>query len=284
MRLFLTGGSSYLGQHLVPLALERLQTAGDLVYTYYRHDPLALPQGRSLDVRDEKAVMALLQEARPDVIIHMAGSNRPAETMDAVIRLGATHVARAAAAQGSRLIHISTDVVFDGQHAPYCEEDRPNPIHAYGRAKAAAEAVISAYPRHAIIRTSLIYGLQQMDRGTEWVAAELRAGRPVTLFTDQLRNPVWVQTLSQACLELAEIEYRGILHVAGAQQLSRAEFGQRMLDWWGIAEREQLHFGLGDSRRWPADCTLDTSRARRLLRTPLPGVDEVLQTQQCGRP
>ena len=68
---------------------------------------------------------------------------------------------------------------------------------------------------HVIIRTSLIYGLQLMDRGTAWMVETLRRGRPVTLFTNQRRNPVWVETLCQACLELVTHEYRGILNVAG---------------------------------------------------------------------
>ena len=109
------------------------------------------------------------------------------------------------------------------------------PIHAYGRAKADAEALVAAHADHVIVRTSLIYGLEVMDRGTAWIAAALRRGEPVTLFTDQLRNPVWVQTLCRACLELAGHSYRGILHVAGDQVMSRADFGVRMLDWWDVA-------------------------------------------------
>jgi dTDP-4-dehydrorhamnose reductase len=219
----------------------------------------------------------------PQVIIHTAGSNKPAETMDAVIRQGAANVAEAATACGARLIHISTDVVFDGQHAPYREPDPPRPVHAYGRAKAAAEAIVARHPRHVIVRTSLIYGLQEMDRGTSWIVEALQASRPVTLFTDQFRNPIWVDALCRACLELAEAPYTGILHVAGQQTLSRAEFGLKMLDWWGVQDRQTLSFGPGDADRWPADCTLDVSRARALLETPLPGVDEVLRAHKAGK-
>lgn len=273
-RLLITGGSSYLGQHLVPRALA--QAPGALLYTYYSNEPLSLPQARQLDLRDAPAVHALFDAFRPDVIIHTAGSNRPAETMDEVIRLGATHVTQAARAHGARLIHLSTDVIFDGQNAPYHEDDPPSPLHAYGRAKAAAEATVSAYPDHVIIRTSLIYGLERLDRGTAWIRDALRAGRAVTLFTDQIRNPVWAPALCNACLELSTMAYTGVLHVAGAQRLSRAEFGERMLDWWGIDDREILRFGRSDPERWPQNCTLAIGRATRLLATPLPGVDAVL--------
>lgn len=282
-RILITGGSSYLGQHLVPLALAEAAGITALLYTFYSHDPLALPQGRRLDVRERAEVFALVDSFQPDVIIHTAGSNRPVETMDEVIRLGATHIAEAAAAVGARLIHLSTDVIFDGRHAPYREEDPPNPIHAYGRAKAAAEAIIGDYSDHVIVRTSLIYGLARIDRGTGWVQEALAAGRPVTLFTDQMRNPVWAPALSQACFELASLTYTGVLHVAGEQRLSRAEFGVKMLDWWGITQREGLHFGPSDPERWPQDCTLALDRARSVLQTPLPGVDSVLASAHRER-
>lgn len=279
MRLLISGGSSYLGRHLVPHAL---QVSDDVVHTYYRNRPPYLPPGEQLDLRDGPAVRALIARLAPDVIIHTAGSNRPAETMDAVIRLGARHVTEGARASGARLIHISTDVIFDGRRAPYREEDQPHPIHAYGRAKAAAEKTVAQYHDHVIVRTSLIYGLQRMDRGTSWLVDALKTSSPVTLFEDQFRNPIWVHSLCRSCLELAAMEYRGVLHVAGRQRLSRAEFGRRMLDWWGIQDRQTLSFGPGDPERWPADCTLDVGRALSLLKTPLPGVDAVLDAHKSG--
>jgi len=279
-RILITGGSSYLGQHLVPQALQRVASPQNVFYTFYSRDPLALSAGRQLDVRDRQAVTALVEAIRPDVIIHTVGSNRPAETMEAVIRQGSTWLTAAAGHHQARLIHISTDVVFDGQNAPYREADPPRPLHAYGRAKADAESTVKRHSNHVIVRTSLIYGLEKMDRGTAWMVEALLAGRPVTLFTNQMRNPVWVGALCNALLELAENEYRGVLHVAGSQRLSRAAFGVKMLDWWGITQRETLSFGPGDGERWPLDCTLDIALARRVLQTPLPGVDQVLAAQE----
>lgn len=273
MRILLTGSSGYLGRHLAPMAAE---AATALRHTYFGNAPPPLPGAVRLDVRDGPAVRALVQAFAPDVIIHTAGSSgRP--TMAEVITQGAQHITAAAQAAGVRLIHLSTDVVFDGRQAPYREEDPLQPIHAYGRAKAHAEAIVSAHEDSVIVRTSLIYGLQEMDHGTAWLVNALRRQEPATLFVDQIRNPVWVVSLASACLELARLPYRGILHVAGSQALSRAAFGLRMLDWWGVTERAVLRLGPGDGERWPADCRLDISRAQALLVTPLAGVDDVLQ-------
>lgn len=274
MRILITGGSSYLGRHLVPMALK--QASVDLRYSYFQHDPLDLSQGVRLDMLDEAAVHRLVVELSPEVIIHTVGSNR-GSGIDAIIRQGTAHIAAAAETVKARLIHISTDVVFNGLAAPYDELDEPTPVNEYGRAKAAAELIVAGCTDHVIIRTSLIYGLGQMDHGTKWMSQALREGQPVTLFTNQRRNPVWVETLCQACLELAEIRYTGPLHVAGRQVMSRAEFAMKMLDWWGIKRRDTLTLGPSIGGDWPLDCELRLSRAENLLSTPLLGVDEVIQ-------
>jgi len=273
-RLLITGGSSYLGQHLVPQAL----AAHEVRYTFFSQDPLGLPDGRYLDIRSETDVDQLVTDFAPDVIIHTAGSNRGAD-MEVVIEQGAAHVARAATAVGARLIHLSTDVVFSGRGgAPYDETAVPDPVNAYGRAKAAAETSVQSHANHVIIRTSLIYGLQRMDHGTAWMSQALEAGKPVTLFDNQIRNPVWVETLTAACLELANHAYTGILNVAGQQVLSRAAFALKLLDWWGIRQRQTVTIGPSLGGQWPLDCTLDLRRATAVLQTPLPGVDNVCQT------
>lgn len=272
-RLLITGGSGYLGRHLTRRAA--LEWGGPFIYTTHSRDPLGLPQGVALDVRDGPAVARLVADFAPDAIIHTAGSNTTPD-MTAVIVEGTAHVVAAARAAGARLIHLSTDALFDGTAAPYDETARPAPLHDYGRAKAAAEALVAAHPNTLIVRTSLIYGLEEMDNGTAWMAAALRAGQPVTLFTNQWRNPVWVESLARACLELITHPYRGILNVAGRQALSRADFGLRLLDWWGVTERATLMMEADESGPWPLDCRLDVSRAEGLLATPLPGVDEVL--------
>ena len=278
-RLLITGGSGYLGRHIARQVAAGWP--GEWRYTTFSADPLGRPQGARLDLRDGAAVARFVAGFAPEAIIHTAGSNTTPD-MTAVIVDGTRHVAEAAARARARLVHLSTDSIFGGDRAPYDESALPAPLNDYGRAKAAAEALALAHPDAVAVRTSLIYGLEEMDNGTAWMAAALRAGRPVTLFTNQRRNPVWVETLCAACLALAERSaspagaYRGVLNVAGRQVMTRADFGRRLLDWWGVAERDTLAFGPDESGQWPLDCEMDVGRAARLLRTPLLGVDEVL--------
>lgn len=276
MRLLITGGSSYLGRHVVRRLIDgHTAPAIDFAYTWFSADPLGLPQGRRLDIRDAAAVRQLIDELCPDAVLHLAGSNRTPD-MHAVIARGTANIAAAAAT--ARLIHVSTDSIFDGRAAPYDETAEGRPLSDYGRAKTEAEALARSHPNLVIARTSLIYGLDEMDNGTAWMAEALRAGRPVVLFSNQRRNPVWVESLAAALLELAAPDhaFRGVINVAGAQTLTRAEFGLRLLDWWRVTERETLTIAEDDGTRWPLDCEMDLSLARRVLRTPLPGVDALL--------
>ncbi len=271
-RVLVTGGSGYLGRHLVPA----LQAEHEVLYTYFHNNPLQGENGYQVDLRDDTAVSQLIQSFQPEAIIHTAGSNRGAN-MAEVIRLGSQNIVRGAQDVSAQLIHFSTDSIFSGNNAPYDETAVPDPVNEYGRAKADAEEMVQTYRHYVIIRTSLIYSLQEMDHGTAWMAAALEAGEPVTLFDNQIRNPVWVDTLTAVSAELIEHTYTGILNVAGEQVLTRADFSLRMLDWWQIKKRDTLTIASSQTGNWPLDCELDLKRARKILKTPLLGVDTVLQ-------
>ncbi len=284
-RMLITGGSGYLGGWVVRLA----RTDWDVTATYLTHpaDESGAAWHR-LDLRDEAAVTALVDEVRPTIIIHTAACNPGYDTdFEATNVDGTRHVARAAAACGARLVHMSSDALFDGKKGNYVEEDPPAPLTPYAQSKALGEEEVHASGAEAVIvRTSLIYGWRpHIGRQTAWMVEDLIAGKPVRLFTDVLRCPIWVESLAAAVIELAGMSYTGVLHVAGAQVLSRYEFGTRLLRFHGIDPNPA---DPGQSRRaipalsreiapgLPLDCTLDCSRARSLLRTPLPGMDEVL--------
>jgi len=279
--LLITGGSGYLGRHLARQGMAEWQ----VVATYFSHpDPLAGCQAVPLDVRNGPAVARLLDSVRPTAVIHTAYDMGSAEAMQPVIVEGTRHVAAAAAAVGARLVAMSSDVIFDGEHGPYREADPPSPVTPYGRAKAEAErAVAGLCPEAAIVRTSLIYGFDPADPRTLWVVDSLRSGQPITLFTDELRCPVWVEQLAAALLELAGEEggdWGGIWHLAGAQALSRYEFGVRLaraygLDPAGITPGQSRDSGMIR----PRDCRLEIGRAQARLRSPLWGVNEVLETR-----
>ena len=276
--LLITGGSSYLGRHLTARAAEQYN-----VFATYHHHPDQIRAGHPmpLDLTNRTAVLRLFDTLQPQAVIHAAAINPGGddEAMSAVNRAGSAAVAEGAVAVGARLVHVSTDVVHSGQHAPYADDTPPTPINRYGRTKAAAEAaIVELCPQAAIVRTSLIYGLAEMDRGTAGFVRRLEQGQPLVLFSDVIRQPVWVETLAQALLKLVELDFAGIVNVAGRQALSREEFGRKMLAYWGLERADQIPAGRAAdiSETIPLDLRLSVAKGERLLQMSFPGVAEVL--------
>ena len=235
-----------------------------------------------MDIAQHAAVRELVEAIKPTAVVHAAALNPGQGSGEQMFRVnaeGARNVAEAAVAVGARLVAVSTDIVHDGTAGPYADDAPAAPINAYGRSKAAGEeAVIEVDPSAAVVRTSLMYGLDEMDRGTASFAQRLASGETLSLFSDVMRNPVHVEVLADALLRLTEMEYTGLLNVAGAQAMSREEFGRTMLAYWGV-EREGLIRGVRAtdvSDSIPVDVRLDSTRAEELLSMTFPGVDEVL--------
>jgi dTDP-4-dehydrorhamnose reductase len=272
-RLLITGTSGYLGSALAASARDqgwqvtgtRLTAGGD---------------GVVLDVRDRNAVEELVAHVRPDVVVHTAYRQAGPE-MWAVNESGSRSVASAAAGAGARLLHLSTDFVFDGELArPYREDDPPRPVTEYGRSKLAAErAVAELHPAALVVRTSLIYG-GAVAGPHERLVLDALAGRvEVGFFEDELRSPVAAPDLAAALLELAVADAVGILHVAGPEPVSRLEFARLIAAaHGGDPARLRSARSAEQPTRRPRDCTLDSSRAHGLLRTRVRGVHETLAT------
>ncbi len=283
--LLITGGSGYLGQHLTPQAAEKFD-----VYATYNTHANQIKSGRpiSLNLIDRDDVFRTITELKPQAIIHAAAINPGMGSEQDMMRInrdGSRYVAEAALENKARLIHVSTDVVHDGKQAPYDDDAPPNPLNGYGRSKAAAEAAIAEIdPRAAIVRTSLIYGLDVLDRGTEGFAKRLNSGEPLTLFNDVIRQPVWVESLATALLKLVDVGFEGPLNIAGSQALTREQFGRRMLAWWQVDTRGLLGSGraVDISDTIPLDLRMSIHKSEQLLQMPFPGVDEVLTISKRG--
>jgi dTDP-4-dehydrorhamnose reductase len=275
-RLLVTGGSGYLGGWVTRLA----QAAWDVTATYASNPhPEIDVDWRHLDVRDEAAVESLMDEVDPQVVVHTAALNPgQGEDFEAVNVTGTANIARAAASRGARLIHISTDIVFDGKRGDYTEDDAPAAVTHYGLTKAQAEkAVTDSEADAVIIRTSLIYGWRPtIARAAQWMIDTVERGETLELWSDELRCPIWVETLAAAIVELAGLDYTGFLHIGGEQVVSRYDFGVALLRFHGLDTSNVLPATSPPEAVRPLDCTMDCARARSLLTTPLPGVDEVL--------
>lgn len=282
--IVVTGASGYLAHRLVP-KLAALRPVIGIARTAQGVHPAA--RQLALDLSESQAVETLAA-LKPTAIIHAAAGN-PGVNTDAMVGSNyraSLHVAQAARRCECRAIMVSTDVVHGGDSAPYTDAADPTPVNDYGRTKARGEAAfLKVNPDNTIVRTSLIYGLDQMDRGTSGFQARLQSGATLSLFEDVWRQPVWIESLVDALIDLAlrSRPINGFINVAGMQVLSRAEFGMALLDYWGIDPADKLNLISGAGMAGlPLDLRLDCRKALSLGYL-LPGVSAVLEAYAAAR-
>jgi dTDP-4-dehydrorhamnose reductase len=257
VKLLVTGGAGYLGSEVCRQALER---GWEVLATGLSTPPPHGPAVR-LDVRDEDATERVLIRHGPTVVIHTAYRLRGSEMRETIVR-GSHAVAQAAHRCGARLVHVSTDLVFDGeQGAPYGEDAEPRPMSDYGAAKLEAERLVArAHDDAVLVRTSLLYG-----KATPGPQEVLALRDDVAFYTDEIRCPTLVGELAAALLELAQLDVSGPLHVAGADAVSRHEFAC-LLRGAPVPGAPSPRDGR------PRNVALDSTKAAALLTTRLTGV------------
>jgi dTDP-4-dehydrorhamnose reductase len=229
MKILIAGSAGMLG-HDAQRAAER---AG--------HE-LVLGDLPELDITDAAAVHAFLAQRPVEAVINCAawtdvdGAQTHREQAHAVNAVGAGNLARAAAERDIRLLHISTDYVFDGEAPrdpegrprPYLESDPTGPRSVYGQTKLEGEReVLRASPRHTVVRTAWLYGVQ----GRNFVDTMLRLAderASVQVVDDQIGSPTWSGQLAPAALGLLEREVSGLVHLTGAGAVSWNGFAQEI--------------------------------------------------------
>ncbi len=233
MLILLTGAGGFVGSHLAR-ALTRF---GGRVVTLYRQNRPTGAAGREalqVDTTDPAAVQSAVLEVFPDVIINAAAvSELAAVEADPGLALALNvelprELARLAHHLGGRIIHLSTEQVFDGTADSYAPTDLPAPRHLYGQQKLLAEReVLRSAPKSAVVlRLPLIMGNSPCgDRSPhEKLLHDLAAGRRPTHWTDVLRRPTSAANIATLVAELVERpNLYGLFHWAGTETVSRAE-------------------------------------------------------------
>jgi dTDP-4-dehydrorhamnose reductase len=146
---------------------------------------------------------------------------------------GVEYLTEVARKVDARIVHVSSDMVFDGQRAPYTESDAPHPINYYGRTKLASENVLrTSGTQHTIFRTCLLYGAAEHANANYAlsVALSLEEKKPVFAATDIFSTPTLVDDLALAIVRAAERKRFGLYHVAGPQMLPRYEFAHKIAE------------------------------------------------------
>ena len=268
MRALVAGSAGQLGRELLVALGDEAAWSGDR---------------DEIDVTDGAAVAALVDRVHPDVVFNATAWNRvdAAETEPAAafaVNAAAPHfLARSALGVGARLVHFSTDYVFDGTaDRPYTEDDQPRPLGAYGASKLAGERLVAAAGGdHLIVRTSGLLGRggseQKGGSFVERIVERARAGEPLRVVADQVFAPTCAADLAQATIALVRASARGLFHVANDGSCSWHELACAALSLAGVtAAVEPLALAdLGLTAPRPRYSVLACGRYRALGLPPL---------------
>lgn len=258
MEIWLTGASGLLGGW-VRAALE---TAGHVVMC------------ERVELEDGGAIARAAQRWRPRAVVHCAAVSAIASCAKDPARARRVNtdatlaVASACARLGARLVHVSTDLVFGGDGAPYAEDATPAPATAYGETKAAAEKAALFAGDVVVARLSLLFGPTRTARRGFFDAQldALRAQTPLTLFDDEWRTPLSLRVAADVLARLVTSGVRGVLHVAGPERMSRLEMGRRLAAALGMTPRiRAVSRASAPGEPRPRDVSLDIARLRSRL-------------------
>lgn len=267
MRILITGGSGLLA---VNWALCRRKE--DEVWLGLHRRVINIPATNTVmvDFLSEANIDRLISKVSPDLIIHTAGiadvdkCEAHAETAWRVNSDYAGMIARATSAVNKKLIHISTDHLFDGKTPFITENNVPNPLNTYGASKLAAERLISAEnPDALILRVNFFgWGPNYRRSFSDWILASLWQHQRITLFENVIFSPLYVTEIVNAAHLLLASGSTGIFNLASSDSISKYEFGIKLADQFNL-DKNLIDRGSYDEKEGvarPLDMSLDNRK------------------------
>jgi len=288
-RVLITGASGLLGSALVTKAPADAEIIAQ-VRGLSLHDPWRerVAVEEKLDLNDDAATRNLFQRHSPAAVIHTAARTHPGDCekrpddarRDNVETTG--RLVDCCRGAGIPFVFLSTDLVFDGAHAPYDEDASRSPLGIYARTKCEAEDLARAHAGSLVLRVSLLLGRSPAGNRSpdEGLVAAHRRQATAHLFHDEFRTPIHNESAAIAIWELLGKRATGLFNLAGRTRVSRWELGQALARRLGLPEemlkRTSVKNFSGSPPR-PPDCTLKVEKLETFLGHPMPTLDEMLE-------
>jgi dTDP-4-dehydrorhamnose reductase len=232
--MLIIGGSGLVGSTLAYYAIPDYDLHMTINKNEIKMDNISISKLDLLE--NKKTIIDLIKNLNPDIVINTAAhaSVDLCETDHNIAKLLHVDVTEDIAIMcketNSKLIHFSTDFVFDGSlNRKYTENDIPTPMSYYGKTRLSAEKIVLDKSKHNIIlRTAVVYGWHKKSRFTNWIIESLREKKIVDPHIDQYNTPTLVDDLCKAILRIIELNVSGLYHATGKTCLSRYEFAQAL--------------------------------------------------------
>lgn len=287
-KVLLTGGTGLLGHGLAACCRSNYQVYSLGLRSHRNHSPWS--NQLRLDITSKACVEKIFTRHSFNAVVHAAGiasvdyvKEKYAESLESNI-VGTLNISSACRKRSIPMVYISSNAVFDGSSPPYSEADRPNPVNEYGELKLECERLIQkTLEKYLIVRPILMYGWNSKSgraNPVTWLLQKLRNGEPVNLVNDIRENPLYNIEAGRCIWKALEMRMQGILHLAGATEVSRYQLALQVAEVFGqnpglIRPVSSSYFPNLAVR--PPNTTFDTSRMQKELGVrPLPLVEGLM--------
>jgi len=281
MRILITGAFGQLG-HTLQSVLSR-KSNYELICTGRKIKKGQ--EGIPLDIRNQVALKEIINTTVPDVLINLAAmTNVDACELNPKLAgeinvAGLQHICDSFK---GKIIHLSTDYVFDGTSGPYKEDDPLNPISIYGKTKLASEHILLEKDiKNLVIRGNVLYDYSPHTSASflNWVVYSLKDNQEIKVVEDQFNNPTWTRSMSDIIELSIENDLEGIIHWGDSVHISRYEFAKLIAKKFSLNDsliKPVLTSELNQPARRPLQSGLSTEKLVNMLDIIPPSIDDCL--------
>ena len=281
MRILITGAFGQLG-HALQSVLSR-KSNYELICTGRKIKKGQ--EGIPLDIRNQVALKEIINTTAPDILINLAAmTNVDACELNPKLAgeinvAGLQHICDSFK---GKIIHLSTDYVFDGTSGPYKEDDPLNPISIYGKTKLASEHILLEKDiKNLVIRGNVLYDYSPHTSASflNWVVSSLKDNQEIKVVEDQFNNPTWTRSMSDIIELSIENDLEGIIHWGDSVHISRYEFAKLIAKKFSLNDsliKPVLTSELNQPARRPLQSGLSTEKLVNMLDIIPPSIDDCL--------
>jgi len=281
MRILITGAFGQLGHALQSILSKKSNY--ELICTGRKVKKGQ--EGIPLDIRNQVALKELINTTAPDILINLAAmTNVDACELNPKLAgeinvAGLEHICDSFK---GKIIHLSTDYVFDGTSGPYKEDDPLNPISIYGKTKLASEHILLEKDiKNLVIRGNVLYDYSPHTSASflNWVVSSLKNNQEIKVVEDQFNNPTWTRSMSDIIELSIENDLEGIIHWGDSVHISRYEFAKLIAKKFSLNDsliKPVLTSELNQPARRPLQSGLSTEKLVNMLDIIPPSIDDCL--------
>ena len=281
MRILITGAFGQLG-HALQSVLSK-KSNYELICTGRRIKKGQ--EGIPLDIRNQVALKEIINTTVPDILINLAAMTNVdvcelnPKLAGEINVAGLQHICDSFK---GKIIHLSTDYVFDGTSGPYKEDDPLNPISIYGKTKLASEHILLEKDiKNLVIRGNVLYDYSPHTSASflNWVVSSLKNNQEIKVVEDQFNNPTWTRSMSDIIELSIENDLEGIIHWGDSVHISRYEFAKLIAKKFSLNDsliKPVLTSELNQPARRPLQSGLSTEKLVNMLDIIPPSIDDCL--------